>query len=131
MPKTNGESEKIPTSAATTNNPGVRRGALPGSAGIDAVRKVIEDVCKQAGASIAIEERPGEIDKTQPTPRRHVQVTYTGERPMPYPQWFKLVDSIDAALDPSGLIDWEYSELSEESETERNAAWAVVAAAAE
>jgi hypothetical protein len=95
----------------------------------DKVRKVIEEVCTGAGASVAIEERVGG-DKEQGQ-RRHLQVTYTGERPMPYPQWFKLVDSIDAALDPSGLIDWEYSELSQETEEERMAAWAILPAAGE
>jgi hypothetical protein len=92
------------------------------------VRKIIEEVCKKAGTSIAIEERMGDDDKADPTPRRRLHVTYNGERPMPYPQWFKLVDSIDAALDPSGLIDWEYSELSEEAEPERMAAWALLPA---
>jgi hypothetical protein len=131
MPKTDGESEKPAAVSVPSGNPPVRRGALPTNPGADKVRKVIEDACKRAGASVAIEERLGEIDKTQPQQRRHVQVTYTGERPIPYAQWFKLVDTIDAALDPSGLIDWEYSELSEESEDERNAAWAVVAQAQE
>ncbi|MGA3065354.1 MAG: hypothetical protein ABSF29_00750 [Tepidisphaeraceae bacterium] len=91
------------------------------------VRKVIQEVCTSAGATVAIQERVGD-EKNQPG-RRHLQVTYTGERPMPYPQWFKLVDSIDAALDPSGLIDWEFSELSEENEDERMAAWAILPAA--
>ena len=129
MPKTNGESEKITVSAAKSSNPTDRRSAAAGSPSADKVRKVIEDVCKLAGTSVVIEDLLGEIDNTQPHQRRHVQVTYTGERPMPYAQWFKLVDSIDAALDPSGLIDWEYSELSEDDEDERNAAWAVVAEA--
>jgi hypothetical protein len=92
------------------------------------VRKIIEDVCKKSGTSIAIEERVGNDEKADPTPRKRLHVTYNGERPMPYPQWFKLVDSIDAALDPSGLIDWEYSELSEEGDAERMAAWALLPA---
>jgi hypothetical protein len=115
MPDTTGNSEKPSTKTALSNTPA------------DKVRKVIEDLCKLSGTSIAIEERLGETDKTLPAPRRHLHVTYTGEPPMPYPQWFKLVDSIDAALDPSGLINWEYSELSEESDTQRHAAWAVLA----
>jgi hypothetical protein len=130
MPKTNGDSEKLTIAPTTAGGAPVRRGNSTGGDNVDAVRKVIEDVCKVAGASVAIEHRPGQIDKTQPG-RQHLQVTYTGERPMPYPQWHKLVDSIDAALDPSGLIDWEYSELSQESEPERNAAWAVLPAAGE
>jgi hypothetical protein len=107
-----------------------RRDESAGEPNTDKVRKVIQEVCTGAGASVAIEERLGG-DKDEPPQRRHLQVTYTGERPMPYPQWFKLVDSIDAALDPSGLIDWEYSELSEETEEERMAAWAILPAASE
>jgi len=126
VPKTDGENEKTTASVTKPSKPTGRRSAVPSSASADTVRKVIEDVCKLAGASVAIEEQLGEMDQSQSNQRRHVQVTYTGERPMPYAQWFKLVDSIDAALDPSGLIDWEYSELSEEDEDERNAAWAVV-----
>ncbi len=105
-----------------------RRGALPDKANAEMVRKVIGDICGQAGASVAIEEQ---LDGggSQPAQRRCVQVTYTGERPMPFGQWFKLVDSIDAALDPTGLIDWELSELSEEDEQERTAAWVIVPAA--
>ncbi len=92
---------------------------LPDKANAEMVRKVIGDICGQAGASVAIEEQ---LDGggSQPAQRRCVQVTYTGERPMPFGQWFKLVDSIDAALDPTGLIDWELSELSEEDEQERH-----------
>ncbi|MGD1276277.1 MAG: hypothetical protein ABR964_03520 [Tepidisphaeraceae bacterium] len=114
-----------------TNGQAPRRDDLSDQPNIDRVRKVIEEVCKVAGASVAIEERLGDGDKYQPAQRRRLHVTYTGERPMPYPQWFKLVDSIDAALDPSGLIDWESSELSEENEQERMAAWAILPAAAD
>ncbi len=104
-----------------------RHSALPGKANADKVRKVIGDICGLAGASVAIEEQ---IDGGDQQARRQcLQVTYTGERPMPFGQWFKLVDSIDAALDPTGLIDWELSELSEENEQERRAAWAIVPAA--
>jgi hypothetical protein len=92
------------------------------------VRKVIEEVCASAGASIAIEERMESSEPGQPAQRR-LHATYTGERPMPYDQWFKLVDSIDTALDPTDLIDWEFSELSEENENERLAAWAILPAA--
>ena len=91
----------------------------------DKVRKIIEDVCAVAGASVAIEERVGD-EKDQPSQRRRLHITYNGERPMPYPQWFKLIDSIDTALDPTDLIDWESSELSEESENERMAVWAIL-----
>ena len=103
------------------------RGALPDKGNADKVRKVIGDICGLAGASVAIEERLDGGDK--PAGRQRLQVTYTGERPMPFGQWFKLVDSIDMALDPTGLIDWELSELSEENEQERTAAWAIVPAA--
>jgi hypothetical protein len=94
----------------------------------DRVRKVIEQVCADAGATIAIEERMESAEPGQPAQRR-LHATYTGERPMPYAQWFKLVDSIDAALDTTDLIDWEFSELSEETENERLAAWAILPAA--
>jgi hypothetical protein len=49
---------------------------------------------------------------------------------MPYANWFKLVDTIDAALDStsSDLIDWESSELSEETEQERMATWTIASA---
>jgi len=104
--------------------------ALPGKGNADKVRKVIHDLCGLAGASVAIEERP-DCGDNQPARRQRLQVTYIGERPMPFGQWFKLVDSIDAALDPTGLIDWELSELSEENEQERTAAWAIVPAAAD
>jgi hypothetical protein len=90
------------------------------------VRKIVEDLCTAAGTSIAVEERTDGDDKSQPGPRRRLHITYTGERPIPYAQWFKLVDSIDTALDPTGLIDWEYSELSEELENERMAVWAIL-----
>ena len=112
-----------------TNGETGRRGALPDKANADKVRKVIGELCGLAGASVAIEEQ---LDGggNQPPQRQCVQVTYTGERPMPFPQWFKLVDSIDAALDPTGLIDWELSQLSEESEQERTAAWVIVPPAA-
>ncbi|MGD0770139.1 MAG: hypothetical protein ABSB42_18305 [Tepidisphaeraceae bacterium] len=107
-----------------------RRSALPDKGNADKVRKVIGEICGLAGASVAIEEQlDGGGD--QPARRQCLQVTYTGERPMPFGQWFKLVDSIDAALDPTGLIDWELSELSEENEQERTAAWAIVPAAAD
>jgi hypothetical protein len=105
-----------------------RRSESPDSANADRVRKVIDDICGLAGASVAIEEQH-DNGGDQPARRQRLQVTYTGERPMPFGQWFKLVDSIDAALDPTGLIDWELSELSEESEQERRAAWAIVPAA--
>ena len=93
---------------------------------IGKVRKIIEDLCTAAGTSVAIEERLDGDDKSQAAPRRRLHITYTGERPIAYPQWFKLVDSIDTALDPTGLIDWEYSELSEEIENERMAVWAIL-----
>jgi hypothetical protein len=85
------------------------------------VRKIIQDVCTTAGASVAIEERPADGEN-----HPHLQITYTGERSMPHANWVKLVDSIDVALEPSGLIDWESSELSEEAEEERTAAWAII-----
>lgn len=113
------------------NGEAARRDELSHQPNTDRVRKVIEEICTVAGASVAIEERLDGGDKQQPAQRRHLHVTYIGERPMPYPQWFKLVDRIDAALDPSGLIDWEFSELSEESEQERMAAWAILPAAAD
>jgi hypothetical protein len=56
-------------------------------------------------------------------------VTYNGEKPLPYPSWFKLVDKIDETLDSSDLIDWESSELSEETDDERMAAWAIAPSA--
>ncbi|HEX4056086.1 MAG TPA: hypothetical protein VHX86_17630 [Tepidisphaeraceae bacterium] len=113
-----------------TNGEAARRDDLSHQPDTERVRRVIEGICTVAGAPVAIEERLGG-DKDEPAQRRRLQVTYTGERPMPYSQWFKLVDSIDAALDPSGLIDWEFSELSEETEEERMAAWAILPAAAE
>jgi hypothetical protein len=107
-----------------------RRSGLPDQGNTDRVRKVIDDICGLAGASVSIEEQ---LDGggNPPARRQRLQMTYTGERPMPFGQWFKLVDSIDAALDPTGLIDWELSELSEENEQERTAAWAIVPAAAD
>lgn len=111
-----------------TNREAAGRDELSDRPIADRVRKVIEEVCTVAGASVAIEERLDGGDESQPAQRRHLQVTYTGEPPMPYPQWFKLVDRIDTALDPSGLIDWESSELSGENEEERMAAWALLPA---
>ncbi len=112
------------------NSEAARRDERSHQPSTDLLRKVIEEICTDAGASVAIEERLGG-DEDQPAQRRQVHVTYIGERPMPYPQWFKLVDRIDAALDPSGMIDWEFSELSEESDEERMAAWAILPAAAD
>ncbi|MGD0462082.1 MAG: hypothetical protein ABSB74_06310 [Tepidisphaeraceae bacterium] len=107
-----------------------RRGDLAVNANADRVRKVIEDVCRLAGASVAVEQRLGDGDENQPGPRQRLHVIYTGEQPMPYPNWFKLVDTIDAALDASSseLIDWESSELSEETEQERMATWTIAPA---
>src|SRR5271170_7849527 len=102
-----------------------RRGGLSANPNADSVRKVIEEVCKVAGASVAIEERLGEADESQSTPRVFVHITYNGEKPMPYSNWWKLVDTIDEALDASGLIDWESSELSAENEEERMATWGI------
>jgi hypothetical protein len=102
-----------------------------GEANATKVRKMIEEVCSTTGASVVIEEHLDGADKTQPAQRRHLHITYTGERPMSHAQWVKLVDSIDSALDPTGLIDWEFSELSEENENERMAAWAILPTAAE
>jgi hypothetical protein len=101
-----------------------RRNEFSVDTNADKVRKVIEDICKRAGASVAIEERAGS-GGNQPSPRQHLHITYTGEAPMPYPSWFKLVNTIDEALDSSGLIDWESSELSEENEQERMATWKI------
>jgi hypothetical protein len=116
-------------SMAHMNHETSRRGDLAESANADRVRKVIEDVCKTAGASVAVEQRLSEGDENQPRQRLHV--IYTGEQPMPYANWFKLVDTIDAALDSSSsdLIDWESSELSEETEQERMATWTIASAA--
>ena len=91
---------------------------------VQKVRKVIEDTCAGAGTTIAIEERSA--DKSPNGSGTQLHVTYVGERPMPYAQWFKLVDSIDTALDPLEMIDWESSELSEEDEQERMAAWTLL-----
>src|ERR1700728_4833119 len=102
-----------------------RRGGLWANPNADTVRKIIGDACKAAGASVAIEERLGETSESQPTPQVHVHITYNGEKPMPYSNWWKLVDTIDEALDASGLIDWESSELSGESEEERVATWGI------
>jgi hypothetical protein len=113
---------------ANVNGETGRREVVPGKGNADKVRKVIDDLCGLAGASVAIEEQ-FDGGGNQPAGRQRLQVTYTGERPMPFGQWFKLIDSIDAALDPTGLIDWELSELSEENEQERTAAWAIVPAA--
>lgn len=103
-----------------------QQGDLSVGSSADTVRKVIEDVCRRAGASVAIEERAGS-GGNDPSPRQHLHITYTGEAPMPYQSWFKLVNSIDEALDSSELIDWESSELSEESEPERMATWKIAA----
>src|SRR5271155_5634138 len=89
----------------------VAQDAAPTGTGAQRVRKIVEEVCKAAGASVAIEERRDASDKSRTTPAHQIQVTYNGERPMQYRQWFKLVDTIDEALEPSGLIDWESSEL--------------------
>jgi len=102
-----------------------RRSGPPANANAESVRKVIEDACKQAGASVAIEDRVDAGDEKQPAPRVFVHITYNGEKPMPYPHWWKLVDKIDEALDASGLIDWESSELSAENEEERMATWGI------
>lgn len=108
-----------------------RRADSAQNANADKVRKVIEEVCKLAGASVAVEQRLTGGDQNQPEPRQRLHVIYTGEQPMPYPNWFKLVDTIDAALDSSSsdLIDWESSELSEETEQERMATWTIAPAA--
>ena len=108
-----------------------RAGDLAENANAGKVRKVIEDVCKTAGASVAVEQRVEEGAEKQPVPRQRLHVIYTGEQPMPYANWFKLVDTIDAALDSSSsdLIDWESSELSEETDQERMATWTIVSAA--
>jgi hypothetical protein len=87
----------------------------------DKVRKIIQDVCTAAGASVAIDDHVEEGGI-----QRRLQITYTGERPMSHANWVKLVDSIDVSLEPSGLIDWESSELSEENDEERRAAWAII-----
>lgn len=102
-----------------------QRGGLSVNADARSVRKIIESACKLAGTSVAIEERLGDTDLNQPTPRVSVHITYNGEKPMPYPNWWKLVDTIDEALDASGLIDWESSELSGENEEERMATWGI------
>jgi hypothetical protein len=108
-----------------------RRSDLAENANVEKVRKVIEDVCKVAGASVAVDQRLEESDESRPAPRQRLHVIYTGEPPMPYANWFKLVDTIDAALDStsSELIDWESSELSEETEQERMATWTIVPSA--
>jgi hypothetical protein len=113
---------------ANTNTQAARKEERSSEPNVGKVRKTVEDLCASAGASIAVEERIDGDDKTQPAPRRYLHITYNGERPIPYAQWFKLVDSIDTALDPTGLIDWEYSELSEELENERMAVWAILPA---
>jgi hypothetical protein len=110
-----------------------RRGGLQDDANTAKVRKVIEDICKNAGASVAIEQRSGDGDEKQASANQHLQVTYTGEKPMPYPNWFKLVDTIDEALESSSseLIDWESSELSGENEQERMASWKIAGPASQ
>ncbi len=108
-----------------------RRSTMPDKESAAAVRKVIGDLCGLAGASVAIEDQIHHGGGNQSERRQRLQVTYNGERPMPFAQWFKLVDSIDAALEPTGLIDWELSELSEENEQERTAAWVIVPAASD
>jgi len=109
-----------------------RRGGLQGDANVAKVRKLIEDICKVAGATVAIEQRTGD-EKDKHAASQHLQVTYTGEKPMPYANWFKLVDTIDEALEStsSDLIDWESSELSDEKEQERMASWKIAAPASE
>jgi hypothetical protein len=102
-----------------------RRGGLSANPNADSVRKVIEDACKVAGASVAIEERLGDADESQATPRVLVHITYNGEKPMPYANWWKLIDTIDEALDALGVIDWESSQLSGENEEERMATWGI------
>jgi hypothetical protein len=116
-------------SKAHMNHETGRRSDLAENAKVEKVRKVIEDVCKVTGASVAVEQRLEEGDG--PAPRQRLHVIYTGEQPMPYANWFKLVDTIDAALDStsSELIDWESSELSEETEQERMATWTIVPSA--
>jgi hypothetical protein len=108
-----------------------RTGDLAENASAEKVRKLIEDVCKNAGASVAVEQRVEEGAEKQSAPRQRLHVIYTGEQPMPYANWFKLVDTIDAALDStsSDLIDWESSELSEETDQERMATWTIVSSA--
>jgi hypothetical protein len=108
-----------------------RRDDLSHQPNAEKVRKVIQDICTAAGASVAIEEHAGEGEKEKSAQGRRLHITYNGERPMAYPQWVKLVDSIDAALEPSEMIDWESSELSEETEPERMAAWAIFPGAAD
>ena len=46
-----------------------RRGGLSANPNADSVRKIIEDACKVAATSVAIEERLGEAEESQPTPR--------------------------------------------------------------
>jgi hypothetical protein len=118
-------------SKAHMNHETGRRSDLAENANVEKVRKVIEDVCKVAGASVAVDQRLEESDESRPAPRQRLHVIYTGEPPMPYANWFKLVDTIDAALDStsSELIDWESSELSEETEQERMATWTIVPSA--
>lgn len=112
---------------ANTNHETAPLDELSAQPNADRARKVIEEVCAAAGASVAIEQRLGG-GESQSAQRRHLHITYNGESPMPYPQWTKLVDRIDTALDPSGLIDWESSELSGENEEERMAGWALLPA---
>src|SRR5450432_2343878 len=107
------------------NPESARPEVLPESANTGKVRKVIEDVCAAAGTSVAIDERLGGEGAEQ---RLFLHMTYNGERPVAHAQWVKLVDSIDSALDPLEVVDWEFSELSEESDNERMAAWAIVPA---
>jgi hypothetical protein len=104
---------------------GRRTGSASINANADSVRKIVEDLCKQAGASVAVEDRVDPGDENQTAPRAYVHITYNGEKPMPYPNWWKLVDTIDEALDASGLIDWESSALSAENEEERMATWGI------
>jgi hypothetical protein len=95
------------------------------------VRKVIEDICRNAGATVFIEQR-AEVASAGAADEQ-LRVTYTGDKPMPYDSWFRLVDSIDEALESSSsdLIDWESSELSGESQQQRSASWKIASAAAD
>ena len=106
-----------------------RHSDLAENANVEKVRKVIEDACKASGASVAIEQRLEDSDESQSTPRQRFHLIYTGEQPMSHANWVKLVDTIDAALDANSadLIDWESSELSEETDQERMANWTITA----
>jgi len=112
------------------NSKSGRRGGSADDADAKRVQKVIEDICKTAGASVAIEQRSGDGDETEARGSQHLHITYNGEKAMSYPNWFKLVDTIDEALDASSadLIDWESSELSGENEQERMASWKIASA---